>query len=33
LADYAYLGLRAFVEDDYTKPDIKWTMVSDRRRK
>jgi RHS repeat-associated protein len=27
LTDYAYLGLNAFVEADYTEPDIKYTLV------
>ncbi len=27
LADYSYLGLRTFVETDYTQPDVKYTLV------
>jgi YD repeat-containing protein len=27
LADYSYLGLRTFVEVDYTEPDVKYTLV------
>ncbi len=27
LADYSYLGLGAFVEVDYTEPDVKYTLV------
>lgn len=27
LADYSYLGLRTFIETDYTEPDVKYTLV------
>ena len=27
MADYSYLGLRTFVEVDYTEPDVKYTLV------
>ncbi|MCA9162208.1 MAG: hypothetical protein KDA62_04485 [Planctomycetales bacterium] len=27
LADYSYLGLRSFVEVDYTEPDIRYTLI------
>ncbi|MEZ6129849.1 MAG: hypothetical protein R3C59_14295 [Planctomycetaceae bacterium] len=27
LADYSYLGLRTFVETDYTEPDVEYTLV------
>ncbi|MEQ9410365.1 MAG: RHS repeat-associated core domain-containing protein [Fuerstiella sp.] len=27
LADYSYLGLRTFVETDYTEPEVKYTLV------
>jgi len=27
LADYSYLGLRSFVETDYTEPEVKYTLV------
>ena len=27
LADYSYLGLRTFVETDYTQPDVRYTLV------
>jgi RHS repeat-associated protein len=27
LADYSYLGLRTFVETDYTEPDVKFTLI------
>ncbi|MEZ6131590.1 MAG: hypothetical protein R3C59_23210 [Planctomycetaceae bacterium] len=26
LADYSYLGLRTFVETDYTEPDVEYTL-------
>jgi RHS repeat-associated protein len=27
LADYSYLGLRSFVETDYTEPEVEYTLV------
>jgi RHS repeat-associated protein len=28
LTDYSYLGERSFVVNDYTQPDVKWTLAS-----
>ena len=27
LAAYSYVGLRSFVETDYTEPDVRYTLI------